>query len=273
MVATLALAALAAAQGPGIVQGRIVDQDGAPVAAALVEISRTRESKRTSPDGRFSFRAIDPGSDTLRVRAVGYRIRLLPIVVSADSGWSGNVTLERAPQTLPEVGVQGRTVVWKPSEYDGTAKYDDFFRRRHVGIGTFRSWEDIQKLGVLDVAGVLQSIPGVTVSSFQNPHGAPEIRIRMARCSGMPPRIAIYLDGQKLPLFGKYTENAGSDLRAVFHKEEQPSTCEDCTRLAELLSTIRVSEIEFIEFYRGPGQIPAELERGDACSALVIWRK
>ena len=273
MLTTIVLSAILAAQGPGVVEGRVVDQEGSPVGAALVEITRTRESKRTSPDGRFSFRGIDPGIDTLRVRAVGYRIRLVPIVVSTNAGWSGTVAIERVPQPLPEVGVKGRTVVWKPSEYDYTAKYDDFFRRRHLGIGTFRSWEDLQKLGVLDLAGVLQSIPGVTVSSFQNPYGAPEIRIRMARCSGMPPRIAIYLDGQKLPLFGKYTENAGSDLRAVFSPEERPSTCDDCTRIAELLSSIRVSEIEFIEFYRGPGQIPAELERGDACSALVIWRK
>jgi hypothetical protein len=215
-----------------MVQGRVIDQEGSPIASALVELSRTRESKRTSPDGRFSFRGVAAGSDTLRIRALGHRIRLLPIVVS-ESGWNGDIAVERIPQTLPEVGVRGRTVVWKPSEYDYTAKYDD------------------------------------SVSSFLNPYGAPEVRFRLARCPGTPPNLAIYIDGHRLASFG----NKGSELSGLFLRQPPRSTCDECSRMAEVLSSIRLSEIEFIEFYRGPGQIPAELERGDACAALVIWRK
>ena len=123
------------------------------------------------------------------------------------------------------------------------------------------------------MVGALQSIPGVTVSSFQNPYGAPEVRFRMARCPGEPPNLAIYIDGLRVASFGKATENKGSELSGLFRREPSRSTCEECTRMAEVLSSIRLSEIEFVEFYRGPGQIPAELERGDACAALVIWRK
>jgi hypothetical protein len=39
------------------------------------------------------------------------------------------------------------------------------------------------------------------------------------------------------------------------------------------MSSVLLRDIEFVEFYRGPSQIPPELDRGDSCAALVVWTR
>jgi hypothetical protein len=158
--------------------------------------------------------------------------------------------------TLPDVSV----TVDKPGEYAHTSRYDDFFRRRALGIGTFRTRQDIESKAAFDMVSVLNGIPGVRISLTPNPHGETEVRVQLARCR--PPRIGLYVNGQRVELF----------LSAV--SDEGPSSsCRDCVRLYEALSAILLRNVEFVEFYRGPGQIPSDLERGDACAALVIWTR
>jgi hypothetical protein len=174
------------------------------------------------------------------------------------------------PQPLPPVTVKAE----KPAEFAHTTKYDDFFRRRKIGTGTFRTHDDLIRMGASDVVGGLQNIPGVSVSLTSHVHGAPEVRFRMPRCSRQPPNIDVYLNGAKVPLFRKYSENNGSELSSLTRRRDtMTSTCEDCIKLAEFLTTLTIADILFMEFYRGAGQIPSDLDRGDACAALVIWTR
>lgn len=231
----------------GQVRGTVVAENGTPVKGALVDLVGRADFARTAETGRFLFQDVHAGPQVLRIRALGFVQKSENILVIGDSGWAGSIVLARAPQALAEVNV---TAPGKPPEFANTTKYDDFFRRQKLGQGTFRTRDDIEKMGAADFASVLQRIPGVTVSTTISPHSEPEIRMRLARCPG--PRLAFYVNGTQVAVYGK-----------------SPGARE----MGELLSAMPVSDILFVEFYRGPGQIPNDLERGDACAALVIWTR
>ena len=236
------------------VSGRVVAADSAPLPGALVEVLGVADSVRTSVAGDFRFARIPTGKQTLRIRALGYGIKQLEIMVARDSGWTGTILLEASVVVLPEVAVS--SPIDKPEAYAHTARYDDFFRRRKLGIGTFRTRQDIEEKAAYDLVSVLQGIPSVGVSQTKNPNNETEVRFRLARCT--PPQIGFYIDGRKV---GSY--------RTVASK----SSCDDCARLAEAMSSVLLRDIEFVEFYRGPSQIPPELDRGNICAALVVWTR
>jgi len=249
---------IAESQSVAPVRGRIVAADSAPVAGALVELVNATDSARTSATGEFLFARVAAGKQVLRVRMLGFKIRLEEILVDAKTGWSGTIALEPSPVELPAVEVTSS--LDKPAEFANTAKYDDFFRRRKLGIGSFRTRADIDAKASYDLVSVLQGIPSVGVSMTPNPMtNEVEVRFRLPRCQ--PPRIGFYIDGRKV---GNYLNEPTGKVS---------STCEDCARLAAAMSSVLLRDIEFVEFYRGPSQVPPELDRGDSCAALVVWTR
>jgi hypothetical protein len=255
-----------------IARGRVLADDGRPIAGALVEVGRISDSVRTNSAGEFELSRIGAGGYRARVRALGYREKYVDIRVDAISGWSGSIVMERLPQELPEVNVQA---LGKPAEFANTTMYDDFFRRKRLGQGTFRSRDDFIRMGVSDVAGSLQAIPGVSVTTTMTPFGETETRFRISRCPGQPPNLGVFINGVRQPLFFKRGDNHGSELSGLTagNNRKTENTCQDCVRLAEVLSSIPFSDILFIEFYRGPGEIPSDVDRGNYCAALVIWTR
>ena len=238
-VATLTIPAVA----QPVVRGTVVGPGGVPVAGAMVSLSRVRDSVRASESGEFVLNRARAGEDDLEVRALGYLPKAIRVQVTADSGWRGTIVMDRVPQPLPSV-----EVVAKPPEFANTTKYDDFFRRRTMGQGVFRTRDEILEKGGSDIVSILQGIPGVFASLTFTELNETELRLRITRCPGNPPPMAIYIDGMRMP--GK--PRNGVDL-------------------AEMLTTIPLARILFVEFYRGVGQIPSDIERGDNCAALLIW--
>ena len=154
----------------------------------------------------------------------------------------------KAPATLPEITVEADRFA-KPPRYSATTKYDDFFRRRKAGFGTFITREAIEKMNAFHTHEIIRNIPGVRVSSMS---GDPEtVRVNFVRCSGGRSNVAVYIDGQRLiPRVGR---GQGGDL-------------------AEMLSRISAPQIEMMEVYRGTAEVPGELSE-DACAAVVIWTR
>ena len=234
----------AIAQATAPLRGTVVGPGGVPVAQATVRFGG-RDSTRTSETGQFSFSSARAGTEDLEVRALGYIPKAIRVVVTADSGWSGTIVMDRVPQPLP-----GVEVVAKPPEFAHTTRYDDFFRRRKQNQGTYRTHEELIARGASDIVSIFQGIPGVYATLTTTQLDEPELRLRITRCPGNPPPIAIYLDGVKIAQ--RVTTNV---------------------ELAEVLTSIPILRIQFVEFYRGVGQIPSDLDRGDNCAALVIWTR
>jgi len=160
------------------IHGRVVADSITPIIGALVELVGRAERVRTSTSGEFVFHQVSVGSAVLQVRAFTFADSEVRIQVARDSGWRGTIVLTPVPLRLEEV------VVAAPPSEDPRGKYLDFFRRRRVGFGTFRTRADIDSMAASDIVGLLRQIPGVSVSATFNPYGAPEDPIQNGAMPG-----------------------------------------------------------------------------------------
>ena len=99
----LVLPSVAAAQ-TGTVTGKVTDAaGGAPLEAARVVLSGTSRIETTDREGRFSFRAVSPGTYPLRVLRVGYRPATDTVTVADGGTATADITMEAAPVQLDEI--------------------------------------------------------------------------------------------------------------------------------------------------------------------------
>lgn len=267
LVMTLAAGSAQPLAGQGVssatIRGTVRNPAGHPLALVRVELVGSGRTASTTPSGRFAFAPVAAGRHQLQVVFLGFEPVRLGIMVHPDTGWGGEITLEPAT-LLPELVAEGR--LDRPVEYLGIAKYDDFFRRQKIGFGTFRTRAEIERMGATDVLSVLRGVPGVRATMRMDPSGAPVVDLRMARCDHNPPKIAVYIDGNRVLL-----PMGEPPLR---HQGPLPSQrCEVCEQIAETLAGIPIRDVELVEFYRGVAQIPSDIERGDNCAALIIWTR
>ena len=158
---------------------------------------------------------------------------------------------ERSKVTAPQIATV--TIEAKPivkSAGPNRGKYDEFLRRRSLGIGTFLTRDQIEAKPAAQTYQLFQNIPGLKISQ----HGT-QWFIRSQRCPA------------RLP-----TSGAMPDLDA--DNVNFPILFIDGFRVRGLgtLSTLNPSSIEAIEVYQGAAQLPAEA-KGNACAAIFIWLK
>lgn len=161
----------------------------------------------------------------------------------------------RPPTTLPEITVEADRYA-KPAKYAATTKYDDFFRRRKLGFGTFFTRDEIEKMNAFHTHEIIRDVPGVRVSSVS---ADPEmVRIRLSGCD----QVAVYIDGRRLirPMAAPVPGGSGG-IRSMGDNT-----------LALMLAQISVPQIEMMEVYRRVAEIPGELNE-DACAVIAIWTR
>jgi hypothetical protein len=114
------------------------------------------------------------------------------------------------------------------------ARLAGFYRRRDLGLGKFLTREDIDRKPTNDVQELFLGMPGVQV---QNVNGTSWVVF--PRCG----RFAVYLDGELL------------------HGDPN-----------EILSEFNPTDLEAIEIYRGPSELPPQFTE-DNCAAIVLWSR
>lgn len=235
-----------AAQGspaPYRLAGSITDPGGTPIPG--VEVRATQGGPSTTSDslGRFSLRLPRQLEWVVVFRRPGYGAQ----VISFKGDWTGTVVLQPGAVMLPDINVSARRA--KPARYAATTRYDEFFVRARKGFGEFIGREAIDQRGAQHVAQMLEGRPGIRVS--YQPDGLGLTNIYFARCNVIPPRINIYLDGRKM---------------VSYVREDQES------RIGDMLARIAIADVEMIEIYRGPGELPPEFNDGN-CAAISIWTR
>ena len=142
----------------------------------------------------------------------------------------------------------------KPAEYAGTTRFDDFFQRKKLGLGTFISREEIAQMNVIHTHEILRGVPGVYV---RGPSGTPDRLGSGCPCSGAGSKVNVWIDGQlQMP-------------QAPPGRNEQLVEGQD---VAEILSRITAAGVEMVEVYRGASRIPGPFH-WDGCAAIVIWTR
>ena len=234
--------------------GVVLSQAGDPLGDVAVSIPTGDLSTRTDAEGRFSFAAAPWGQVRLRVRALGHAPLDTLLLLQSGTSYSVRLQLRQFVPQLDTVTVQATMAYGKPARYRHTGKFDDFYERRAKQPGSYFTREDIERSGRSKVSDILLMVPGVTFQwrAGHNKEGtAPHLRV--ARC--VAPKIplgatpgaspgygwfALYIDGQRI---------RGDPM--------------------EILGNLSTSEVETIEVYRGPSQLPLEA-MGDACAAMFI---
>lgn len=261
---------LAAQPAPPILEG-VVTSGGKPVPRAEVGVVDGVRRALTGPDGRYRIADIGPGRYPVFARAIGYRPVTSSVNVSGDSVTRLDFELQPEALALPDLKVEARFA--KPARLAHTTRYDDFYRRRRAGFGTFLTRDDIDAATALRTFELLRGIPGIKVA--WNPPGVPGTEVRFARCPNFPPKISIWIDGNRQHYFVRDPGGAAvmpGGGRSVALDSQVQAKAEAYRSWLELLDGVRPGEIEAMEIFRGVGQIPAEF-LDDSCAAVVIWTR
>jgi hypothetical protein len=240
-----------------MISGIVVDPARQPLEGVEVRLVGDSVRRFTSRAGTFRLYAPRGNELLLQFRRPGYNAQLLKL----NGEWSGTVLLVPGAFELPDIQVNARNA--KPAEYAGTTKYDDYFRRRRQGLGEFITREDIDRRNPLHTFEILDGRPGIRVQ-FQPDRGT---FVGFVRCNEYPPSINVYVNGNKLiPTGGT---RAGSGASSFGRVRRDP---EIAGIVGEMLSRVNPREIEFIEIFRGAGELPPEFNDGN-CGAIVIWTR
>jgi len=155
-----------AAQAPtGTITGRVVDSTTQqPLSDVSVVVDGTRRGAVTGADGTFTIGAVPAGSQTVRVRRIGFNAPPQVIVVPEGGTVSATFALDRRAVTLEEVVTVG---------------YGTQSRRDVTGSIASVSSEQIATIPVPRVDEALSGlVPGVQVQTTNAQPGS-ELRIRV----------------------------------------------------------------------------------------------
>jgi len=247
--AACCLVPLASLSAQGVeLRGTVRDPDARPVAG--VEIRAAESRGLTDSLGRFVLRGLSGDSVRLEFRGIGYRPLTLTVSLPAPVGGL-DLVMQPDRTVLPEIRATARPT--KPTKYLGTTKYDGFFQRQKLGLGTFISREQIERMNAFHTLEILRGIPGINVSIG---NGDPtDADIRIPRCFGGSSRVTVWIDGRMQLTRSGDPGHQGRDIA-----------------LAEELARITPSNIEMVEIYRGASQIPGVFN-WDGCAVIAIWTR
>lgn len=235
----------------GEIRGRVITRSEVPIPGAEVMVLGDSLSALTDSGGRFVLRGVSPGEHVIRVRRVGFRAEYLAATLAVGERKEVLIALRFSVYQLPEIEVTARLA--KPIEYAWTTKYDDFFRRKRVGLGYYISRKDIDKKPATQTAELLVGVPGIWIR-----FGAPGLTpngVKATRCK----KMSVWVDGWELrpdPIWNPMMGDPKNEAEQV----------------GVLLERIIPLQIEMIEVYTSPSRMQAEFLGNSEC-AVVIWTR
>ena len=195
-----ALHGLVFSQGAGSLYGTVKDrQSGETVPFANVALLSSGGTVvtggQTDFDGKYTIRAITPGTYTLQISCIGYQTqRLQGIVIGADKAVPQNITLQPTTETLTAVEIITHKI--------------PVFEADQTSSGAIITADEISKMPNRSAEGVVTSVSGVfskdgEIGSIRGTREGSQAMyvdgIRVSSLSGIPPaayeQVAIALSG------------------------------------------------------------------------------
>jgi hypothetical protein len=104
-IAALIAGASARAQATGEIRARVLDEAGAPVVDAQVELTPGARRALSDEDGAFVFTQVAAGSYTLQIRRIGYQPQSVKVDVGARATSSPAIAMVAIPRVLDSIRV------------------------------------------------------------------------------------------------------------------------------------------------------------------------
>lgn len=167
----------------GDVEGKIIDEDGKPLAGANVAVKGTERGTTSEADGSFVLRNANEG-DVLVITYLGHKPLELKVT---RSNARITIVMRQAHDPLDEIHI---------------IAYGSSTRRLALGNVTSIKSEEIQKQPVSNVLLALQGrVPGLQITPVNNslPGQAPRLQVRGISSIGAGTSPLIILDGVPIP--------------------------------------------------------------------------
>ncbi len=230
------------AQAPaGVLSGvvRVQGQDSTHLPDVAITLTPSHRAARTDSAGSFRFVSLPAGDYLLTARRLGYDALYKTFRVSGNLETSIRISMVPIAQRMATITVSGKKVTYP-------VRLSEPYQRLQRGVGHFITREQIDSLFPLDVASLLQRVPGVRVKANT---------IEFARCTELGSnnqKVQVWVDGQR---WTNYSMGAELSIGA-----------------AMAIRDITPSSIQLMEIFSGPSTIPGEYV-DDACAVILIWRK
>ncbi len=221
--------------------GRIVDAgSGKAVAGASVRVVGSDGIAVTDREGTFILYALRPGQAIIQILFRGRPVE--PRSVDLDAGRHTEVRITLSVprgEAAPAGPDPGSVLELEPLEVvvrreAPVGKLRGFYQRREIGLGTFITRDEIRARAPFQTSDLLRSLPGVFVSRAD--FDRPRLRLSGGRCE-----VDYFLDG--VPAYGLSIDDITPD------------------------------DIDGIELYRGPAEVPIAYRQATTCAAVLIWTR
>lgn len=222
------------------IRGTVVEtNDGGPIAAAAVTVFDVRDSLAlqvpTDSMGRFSSVLQRAGIYSLRVEKIGYRTQQTDTFeIGPSEVLALRIVLGIEAVPLTPIEVTAR--------YHVSRAHPDFHRRvdwgRQSGFGHFITRDEIDATAVMRTSSMLMRVPSIRLVHARDG----TIYLGVSERGTYNCRSAVYLNGMEISqAFG--------------------------------LDELGLDEIEGIEVYRSPSEIPTDLAGPGVCSVVAFWTR
>ncbi len=229
--------------------GKVVDQEsGLGVDGAEVRIEPEGLTTSTSGGGTFTFSGLSSGMHRLTIQHLSYGEKTDSVRV-----FGGRAVDVRIPVAIRPIALEPITVTVAPMGW--FRDMEGLYRRMNLGRGYFITRAAIKAQGAPRMTDVLRGIPGV--------------RVKLNRRQG---RSTFYV-----VMRGAHTIDASgvgfTDCPPVFYIDGvKDRTSQDLDAFDP--DVISVYDIEAIEVYRGPAEVPPEFIDSDTrCGVVAVWTR
>jgi hypothetical protein len=242
-LAALLLLVAAPAAGAQYVRGQVLElPSNRPVPDAQVVLwsdsITTTATTRTDSSGHFLVKAPSPGTYVINVRKVGY-----------TGGQTGRLALmlpEEYEITIktPRIAPVLKEVRVTTTSERGREWLQGFDQRRKAGFGTFLDAPQIDARGAVETWDIFRGLPGVDVTP-----GA----------------------------YGRYLLTSLRGGRSLQNSACQMDVLIDgsVTDQEVMFNMLRPRDIQAIEVYNGPAEVPTQFKRtySGSCGMVLIWTR
>lgn len=234
--------------GRTLLTGKVVDASrDAGIPDVVVRIEEAGAASVTDPDGRFRFEDLPPGTYRLSVERLGYTSRAHEVELVAGEALESRIVLSADPVPIEDivVDVEARNLALAQA---------GFYERRDRGLGLFVTREEIERRRPMVTTDVLRSLPGVRVTQTSRFGSTAQ---------------AVVLRG------GTRTEARGPDgCGPEIWLDQVRLTREEGGGPVPLDRYVVPEEIEALEIYRTPAEVPAQYStRESSCGVIVVWTR
>ncbi len=244
------------------ISGTLVTVAEEPLEGVSVRLLPIGFATETDATGRFRFTGLPAGRYELQIRHIGYEpVGFALEIADPDEEFDlGVIPLEAVAPMLEGVVVEGEGILPRLASVG-------FYARRDGGLGAFVEREEIEGWNPREVSDILRRLPGVRVEP--NPNYGLALQPRRSAFG--------YAVGQ----------SPGRDTRRVLVYSPRAPNAQDCPPLyfidgaflgdaltVDIDAVYDPTAAEAIEFYAGPGRLPAEFNRpGAQCGVFVFWSR